>query len=195
MSAEPPNAAGRESALLSEIHALRSELEVLRGAGAQGRPGRWVIAFFFGLIALSIGTAFTIWTAARSTARARAERVLVAPSLSRVDRVGRGLVRGVQECLSDAAPAGGAASIRLRVKLAPAGNIGLLQADVSPEDPALVPCVRRVPSALQPPEPAAGSNNDSGTADIELRYDEETIAAGSQSARWSWAIVAPPKPL
>jgi hypothetical protein len=175
--------------LEARVAELMTENRRLRGEDdpPQGRSGKLVVPIFVGLILASMGTAFTIWTAARRTALEReARHAAVRPLSSRVDAAGRAAVFGVQQCLAEA-PINGEVTVRLRLKIAPAGTAGVLDADVMPKDAEFIQCVRRIPSNLQ--MPAAPGAEPMGI-EIAFRQAPKAMEAGSgYDAGWSWRSV------
>lgn len=160
--------------LTAENHRLKSP--------PVGKSGKLVVPIFFGLIALSMGSAFLLWTSARKTAIEREAREAEhKPPTTRVDAAGRAALFGIQQCLAEA-PATGELSIKLWLKVAPAGTAGLIGAEVNPAEADLVPCIRRVPSNIRLP-------NEAGSAvGIEVTFKQKpaTEPPGGVEAAWSW---------
>lgn len=186
MSDDVREARERVAQLEADVARLTAENTRLGGVAPprDARSGRFVVLFFGGLMLASVLTAFTIWTLARRTAREReARRLAERPAPSRVEAVGRAIVGGATRCLVDSATAG-EASIVLRVKVTPAGTMGLAHAEAKPADTDLAPCVRKVPAGLRvEPDPAAQN-----PLDVEVRYRQGLDSSGNFEAKWSWRV-------
>ena len=173
------------TAQLTEENArLRAQIAALRGV-PEGVPGKKIVWFFVATIALAFATALTLFAMAKRTLNARreAERV-VHPTLSRVDATGHSLTHAIAECVAEA-PADTDQTIKVRVKLAPTGQLALLNSEVAPNDEQLIQCVRRAPTLVHVAE------GDSGSTDIEVRYATSVDADGTHVLKTAWVAKQP----
>lgn len=170
--------------LRARVVALETENRALgeRLAATDAAPpvaGKKVLLFFFGLLALAIVIAMSLWSAAKRTSRERAERRAVAAA-SRIDAAGRALGEGLVRCFGDKDVDG--VTLKVRVKLVPTGQLALLDATSDPPDEAMVPCVR---GAAQQPRVAEAPGDD--VVDVEVKAVGAREADGGKSVRVTWA--------
>lgn len=148
-----------------------------------GVPGKRVMLFFGGMFVVAFAAALSLWGLAKRTAAVRNARV-AAPTMSRVDAAGHAMARAVAECVGERSPAS-PITVRARVKLTPAGTLGILDASSEPPDAEIIPCVRRSPANVHVP---AGED---GAGDVEITYAIGTAEGGERFTRTTWALRPP----
>lgn len=167
----------RVSALETENRALAERLAPTERAAPVA--GKKVLLFFFGLLALAIVVAMSLWSAAKTTSRERAQKRAIA-SASRIDAAGRGLAEGLVRCFGAKDVAG--VTLKVRVKLVQKGNLALLDASSDPGDETMVPCVRQVSQELKVAEAPADD-----VVDIEAKAVGAREEDGARSIRVTWS--------
>ena len=154
---------------------------LLKEPGADAINGKMVVVVVASGMLVAIVAALLIFNMAKTTARKRdAARKAAKTSASRVALAHHQAALGVQRC---AVSEGGGAplSITLRSNLTPKGKLVLLEAGVTPRDPELIRCVRKVPAEVSVPE-----NLQENVAELVLRITRgERVAAKTE-----WSISA-----
>lgn len=164
-------------ALQNENRALKERMTPVQQGSAVA--GKKVLLFFFGMLALAVVVAMSLWSAAKTTSRERAQKRAIASS-TRIDAAGRALGEGLVRCFGTKDVAG--VSLKVRVKLIPKGNLALLDASSDPPDETMVPCVRQVSQEIK-----VGEASGDDVVDIEARAVGAREADGSKSVHVTWA--------
>ncbi len=166
----------RVVALETENRALSERLK--ESELAPPVAGKKVLFFFFALLVLAIVIAMSLWSAAKRTSRERAERRAIAAA-SRIDAAGRALGEALVRCFGDKDVDG--VTLKVRVKLVPAGHLALLDASSDPPDETIVPCIRQAAPRL---EVSAAPGDD--VVDVEAKAVGAREADGGKSVRLTW---------